>query len=93
MAAATAREVAPQPAVTRLAWGLCLLAVLLAVAALSLAAFNGQLSGGDRHQDAGLGGGYGHPGRGRPVPTGPPPGPAGGRPALQPAQVRRGPDH
>jgi hypothetical protein len=41
MAAATAREVAQQPAVTRLAWGLCLLAVLLAVAALSLAAFNG----------------------------------------------------
>jgi hypothetical protein len=39
--AAAAREVAPQPAVTRLAWGLCLLAVLLAVAALSLAAFNG----------------------------------------------------
>ena len=39
--AAAAREVAPQPAVIRLAWGLCLLAVLLAVAALSLAAFNG----------------------------------------------------
>ena len=28
MAAATAREAAPQPAVTRLAWGLCLLAVV-----------------------------------------------------------------
>jgi hypothetical protein len=39
--AAAAREVAPQPAVTRLAWGLCLLAVLLAVAAIALAAFNG----------------------------------------------------
>jgi hypothetical protein len=38
---AAAREVAPRPAVTRLAWGLCLLAVLLAVAALCLAAFNG----------------------------------------------------
>jgi hypothetical protein len=38
---AAASEVAPRPAVTRLAWGLCLLAVLLAVAALSLAAFNG----------------------------------------------------
>jgi hypothetical protein len=39
--AAAAREVAPQPAVTRLAWGPCLLAVLLAGAAIALAAFNG----------------------------------------------------
>ena len=39
--AAAAREVAPRPAVTRLAWGLCLLAVLLAGAAIALAAFNG----------------------------------------------------
>src|SRR6266540_1868784 len=34
-----------------------------------------------------------HPGRGRGVPAGPPPRPAGGRPALQPAPLRRRPDH
>ena len=45
-----------------------------------------------RGADAELGGGRGHPGRGRPVPAGPPPGPAGGRPALQPAPLRRRPD-
>jgi hypothetical protein len=39
----------------------------------------------DRRADAELGGGRGDPGRGRPVPAGPPPRPAGGRPALQPA--------
>ena len=40
MAAATAREVAPQPAVTRLAWGLCLLAWLLLADGLVLGALN-----------------------------------------------------
>jgi hypothetical protein len=44
-------------------------------------------------QLAGLGGGRGHPGRGHAVPAGPPPRPAGRRPALQPPQVRRDPDH
>ena len=34
-----------------------------------------------------------HPGRGGGVPAGPAPGPGGGRPALQPAPPRRGPDH
>ena len=43
---AAAPEVAPRPALTRLAWSLCLGAVLLAVAALALAAVNG-LSLGD----------------------------------------------
>ena len=33
------------------------------------------------------------PGRGRPVPAGPPPGPDGSRPALQPPPPRRGQDH
>jgi hypothetical protein len=33
-----------------------------------------------------------HLGRGRAVPTGPPPGPAGGRPALQPGPLRRCPN-
>jgi hypothetical protein len=41
MVAGAVRDVAPRSAVTRLAWGLCLLAVLLAVAALSLASVNG----------------------------------------------------
>ena len=36
-----------------------------------------------------LGGGRRHPGRGRPVPAGPPPHPAGRRPALQPPPLRR----
>jgi hypothetical protein len=39
--AGAARDVAPRSAVTRLAWALCLLSVLLAVAALFLAAVNG----------------------------------------------------
>jgi hypothetical protein len=39
--ASAAREVAPRSAVARLAWALCLLSILLAVAALALAAFNG----------------------------------------------------
>ena len=39
--AGAARDVAPRSAVTRLAWALCLLSVLLAVAALLLAAVNG----------------------------------------------------
>jgi hypothetical protein len=37
-----------------------------------------------------LGGGRGHPGRGRPVPAGPPAGPGAGRPALQPGPLRPG---
>src|SRR5215217_5122316 len=40
--ASTAREVAPRPAVTRLAWALCVLAVALALAGLALAAVNGE---------------------------------------------------
>jgi hypothetical protein len=40
--ARAAREVAPRSAATRLAWALCLLSVLLAVAALFLAAVNGE---------------------------------------------------
>src|SRR4029450_5152252 len=40
--ASTAREVAPRPAVTRLAWALCVLAVALALASVALAAFNGE---------------------------------------------------
>jgi hypothetical protein len=39
--AGAAQDVAPRSAVTRLAWALCLLSVLLAVAALFLAAVNG----------------------------------------------------
>jgi hypothetical protein len=37
-----ARDVAPRSAVTRLAWVLCLLSILLATAALFLAAVNGE---------------------------------------------------
>jgi hypothetical protein len=45
-------------------------------------------------QPAELGGGRRDPGGGGPVPAGPAPHPAGGRgPAVQPPQVRRGPDH
>ena len=39
--AGAARDGAPRSAVTRLAWVLCLLSILLAVAALFLAAVNG----------------------------------------------------
>jgi hypothetical protein len=70
-----------------------LLTALLGAVYAGLVLALGQLSGGTGRADAELGGGRGHPGRGRPVPAGPPPRPAGGRPALQPAQVRRGPDH
>ena len=38
-------------------------------------------------------GGRRHPGRGRRLPAGPPPHPAGGRPPLQPPPLRRRPDH
>ena len=37
-----AREVAPRSAVTRLAWGLCVLSVVLAAASVALAGFNGE---------------------------------------------------
>jgi hypothetical protein len=37
-----AREVGPQPGVTRLAWALCLLSIGLAAASIPLAAFNGE---------------------------------------------------
>ena len=37
-----AREVAPRSAVTRLAWGLCALSVVLAAASVALAGFNGE---------------------------------------------------
>ena len=40
--AGAARDVAPRSAVTRLAWALCLLSILLATAALFLAAVNGE---------------------------------------------------
>ena len=36
------REVAPRSAVTRLAWGLCVLSVVLAAASVALAGFNGE---------------------------------------------------
>ena len=45
------------------------------------------------HRRLGPGRGRLHPGRGRPVPAGPAPAPGAGRPPLQPAQVRRDPDH
>ena len=38
----TAREVAPRSAVTRLAWGLCVVSVVLAAASVTLAGFNGE---------------------------------------------------
>jgi hypothetical protein len=38
----TAREVAPRSAVTRLAWGLCVVSVVLAAASVALAGFNGE---------------------------------------------------
>ena len=41
-AVGVAREAAPRPGVTRLAWALCLLSVGLAAAAVPLAAFNGE---------------------------------------------------
>ena len=37
-----AREVAPRSAVTRLAWGLCVLSLVLAAASVALAGFNGE---------------------------------------------------
>ena len=37
-----AREVAPRSAVTRLAWGLCVVSVVLAAASVALAGFNGE---------------------------------------------------
>ena len=40
--ASAARDVAPRPVVTRLAWGLCVLSVALALAAVALAALNGE---------------------------------------------------
>jgi hypothetical protein len=38
----TAQEVAPRSAVTRLAWGLCVVSVVLAAASVALAGFNGE---------------------------------------------------
>ena len=66
-----------------------LLTALLAGVYVGVVLVLGQLFGGGRKGSAELGGGRCHPGRGRPLPAGPPPHPGGRGPAIQPAQVRR----
>jgi hypothetical protein len=64
-----------------------LLTALLAGVYVGVVLVLGQVFGGAGRDPPSWGGSRGYPGRGRPVPAGPPPHPGGRGPALQPAQV------